>query len=528
MHLQWLVTVGLLLATQGHGAKILGLFPFPARSHLIVQKALMKELARRGHEVTVMSSHPESKPIPNYTDIPLQANFETISKGHAPKNLFDMQTMGPIQLTMMMWYLAESICDTVLQEKDVQQLIHSSNLHFDLVVIEAFYNECFLGFAHKFNAPVVQVCPYGGSNFMADWVGSPNPYSYVPDEFLDYSDKMNFWERFHNSFIASVKHVTRQLIHMPKQDAVVKKYFNYTGAGEFPSIWDLETKTSLVLLNSHHSLNFPKPLMPNYVQVGGMHVQPTKKLPQDLQQYLDNAPDGVIYFSMGSNLQSSQMPESKRNAILKAFSKLKQKVLWKWETETLPGQPPNVKLGKWLPQNDILAHPNVRLFITHGGLLSTQEAVTRGMPLVGIPVFADQSLNMGRAVASGYALMIDFQNITTESLTWAIKEILEKPKYRENAQRLSRIYRDQPLSPLEQAVYWTEYVIRHKGAPHLRSAALDLAWYQYFLLDVIAVLALGTGTVLFVVFLILRTVLRKVCGGKKRESVSVPGKKKRN
>jgi glucuronosyltransferase len=48
------------------------------------------------------------------------------------------------------------------------------------------------------------------------------------------------------------------------------------------------------------------------------------------------------------------MPESKRNAFLEAFSKLKQHVLWKWETDTLPGQPSNVKLGKWLPQSDIL------------------------------------------------------------------------------------------------------------------------------------------------------------------------------
>jgi glucuronosyltransferase len=83
-------------------------------------------------------------------------------------------------------------------------------------------------------------------------------------------------------------------------------------------------------------------------------------------------------------------------------------------------------------------------------------------------------------------------------------------RYRENAQRLSRIYRDQPLTPLQQAVYWTEYVIRHKGAPHMRSAVLDLAWYQYFLLDVIAVLALAVGSVVLIVFIILRGLLRRV------------------
>jgi glucuronosyltransferase len=88
-------------------------------------------------------------------------------------------------------------------------------------------------------------------------------------------------------------------------------------------------------------------------------------------------------------------------------------------------------------------------------------------------------------------------------------------RYRDNAQRLSRIYRDQPLTPLQQAVYWTEYVIRHKGAPHLRSAALDLAWYQYFLLDVIAVLALAVGSAVVIVFLILRALWRKLFSGRR-------------
>jgi hypothetical protein len=75
---------------------------------------------------------------------------------------------------------------------------------------------------------------------------------------------------------------------------------------------------------------------------------------QELQKYLDEAPDGVIFFSLGSHVQGYLMPESKRNAFLAAFSKLKQRVLWKWESDTLPGQASNVKFGKWLPQSDIL------------------------------------------------------------------------------------------------------------------------------------------------------------------------------
>jgi glucuronosyltransferase len=57
---------------------------------------------------------------------------------------------------------------------------------------------------------------------------------------------------------------------------------------------------------------------------------------------------------MGSVLQGSLLPESVKNAFLQAFAKLEQRVLWKFETDSLPGQPSNVKLCKWLPQSDIL------------------------------------------------------------------------------------------------------------------------------------------------------------------------------
>lgn len=62
------------------------------------------------------------------------------------------------------------------------------------------------------------------------------------------------------------------------------------------------------------------------------------------------------------------MPVEKRNAILAAFGQLKQNVIWKYEDDTIENVPANVRIEKWLPQSDVIAHPNVVLFITHGGL----------------------------------------------------------------------------------------------------------------------------------------------------------------
>lgn len=133
-------------------------------------------------------------------------------------------------------------------------------------------------------------------------------------------------------------------------------------------------KLSVILLNSHPSFTDPVPSVQQMIDIGGYHVEKPKPLPkvlllsfrlavrsfknqqslQDLQKFMDDAKEGVVLFSLGSNLKSSQLPPEKRDAILKVLSKLKQKVLWKWETDVLPGQPPNVKLSKWLPQNDIM------------------------------------------------------------------------------------------------------------------------------------------------------------------------------
>jgi glucuronosyltransferase len=77
---------------------------------------------------------------------------------------------------------------------------------------------------------------------------------------------------------------------------------------------------------------------------------------QDLQKFLDEAKDGVIYFRLGSSVLSDHMPQEKIRAFLEAFSELPQKILWKWESDSLPGQPANVKIGKWLPQQDILGN----------------------------------------------------------------------------------------------------------------------------------------------------------------------------
>lgn len=77
-----------------------------------------------------------------------------------------------------------------------------------------------------------------------------------------------------------------------------------------------------------------------------------------------------------------------------------------------------------------LEHKNIRAFITHGGLMSTQEAITYAVPLIGIPLFADQFLNIDLFVKKQVAIQIDKNNITEENLDAALDEIIHNSIYK--------------------------------------------------------------------------------------------------
>jgi len=278
---------------------------------------------------------------------------------------------------------------------------------------------------------------------------------------------------------------------------------------DIPSVDVILGNMSLVFSNAHFSFNFPRPTLPDVVEIGAIHCRPGKPLPKELQEFLDGAKDGFILFSLGSVVRPEDMPEETRKAFLRVFSKLKQRVIWKWPLE-MSDAPPNVKLLKWVPQQDVLAHPNIALFITHGGLLSTHEGIYHGVPMVHIPLFFDQDQNAKRAKDAGYGLTVEILDMKEENLDHVVNEILRNSKYRKNVREMSTVLRDQPETPQERGVFWVEYVMRHKGARHLRSAARDLNFFQYHSLDVVAVLLLLVLTVIFVCVMSIKKILQLI------------------
>jgi glucuronosyltransferase len=117
----------------------------------------------------------------------------------------------------------------------------------------------------------VPVMPWVAGAFGNPSLPSHNPLLH----FYAYSDEMSFLERAHNFLGLIYYNYVRNYRYNPAMEAVYKEYFPSA-----PSVRDIERNASLVLSNSHASLNYPRPLLPDIVETGGMHCRAAKPLPK--------------------------------------------------------------------------------------------------------------------------------------------------------------------------------------------------------------------------------------------------------
>ncbi|XP_035308376.1 UDP-glucuronosyltransferase 2B17 isoform X2 [Cricetulus griseus] len=322
------------------------------------------------------------------------------------------------------------------------------------------------------------------------------------DSCLSYSPLLqNVFEIYSDSYLSLCKDTVSNKQLMTKlQKSKFDVLFSDAIApcGELTTLAETIGKAEMWLIRSYWDLEFPRPTLPNVDYVGGLHCKPAKPLPKEMEDFVQSSGEhGVVVFSLGSMV--SNMTEEKANAIAWALAQIPQKVLWRFDGKTPDTLGPNTRIFKWLPQNDLLGHPKTKAFVTHGGANGIYEAIHFGIPMIGIPLFGEQHDNIAYMVAKGAAVALNFRTITRSDLLNALEAVIENPSYKENAMWLSTIHNDQPMKPLDRAIFWIEFVMRHKGAKHLRPLAYNLTWYQYYSLDVIGFLLAWVAVITFLV-----------------------------
>ncbi|KAL7838072.1 hypothetical protein AOLI_G00264760 [Acnodon oligacanthus] len=490
-------------------------------SHWHNMRVIVDELIARNHSVTVLihtsSASISFKQKENFRHIVFKTSMEKEDAQIMWQNLINIwmnqnftwiRTLSLYREVMNVMsefekYLS-SVCEGMLLNQKLIASLRES--HFDVLLYDPMM-PCSDRLAETLGLPqVVSIRLSFGYTFERLCGQLPTPPSYVPAVATQghLTDHMNFIERVENVLLYVGATAVTKL-----QMMMFDKYYTKI-TGKPTTVCDYMGKADIWLIRSYWDFEYPRPLLPNFKFVGGLQCKPAKPLPKAMEEFVQSSgDDGIVVFSLGSVVKN--LTKERANTIAAALGQIPQKVLWRYAGEKPDTLAPNTRLYDWIPQNDLLGHPKTKAFITHGGTNGLYEAIYHGVPMVGIPLFIDQPDNLFHMKTKGAAVLLEFNKMETKDLKDSLTEVINNPLYKESIMRLSRIHHDQPMKPLDQAVFWIEFVMRNKGAKHLRVAAHDLTWYQYHCLDVAAFLLSIVALVTFLFVKSCAWLFRKCC-----------------
>lgn len=504
------------------GANILILSGVPSPSHSIWLRPLATALAAQGHNITVVSPDIEKKPPKNLTYVHLETLYSKMynSSMRDQMQFFDMADEGPLKMLTLLDEFSISMCKAAIRSTGFKHLMdYPKDFKYDLFMSDYMIGPCLASLLmYRFGSPpYIPVAPYNAIATSSPLIGSYSYSASIPNHSFDVPLKMSFWQRIQNFLYDSLEEIRKDTYLYPQTDAILR-----TVIPNAPSARDLQNNIKLLFINSNPLIQYKDPMMPNVIPVGGMQIQAPKPLPDDLNRIVSKAKNGFILFSLGSNARSDNLGPDRIRCVMTAMKAFPQyQFLWKFESDEskLPMPvPDNVFIRAWMPQNDLLAHPNIKLFMTHSGLLSTQEAIWNGVPIIGFPLFADQFRNINYCSSIGVAQRQSIQRCNAQELIKTIQEVTSNPSYSTKMKRLSQLVHDQPETPLERAVWWVNWVLRNPDVDVLQSSVMQMGWMQKYLIDVLLVLFIILSVI---ILLIVKALIKLV----KRLNADTPKQK---
>ncbi|XP_023564492.1 UDP-glucuronosyltransferase 2B17-like [Octodon degus] len=414
MSMKWISTLLLLqFCSYFHSGSCGKVLVWPMEySPWLVMKNILEELIQRGHEVTVL--------IPSsfiFVDgsAPSGIKFETFATSTSEeqmKNLYnEMITMWmdilpintcleyfPVAENILMKYSSvwENVCKDVVSNKKLMSKLQESK--FDVLLADPIA-PCGELVAELLKLPFVYSLRFS-PGFQVEKVagGLPLPPSYVPVMLSGLSGQMTFIERVKNMICMLYFDFWFETFNEKNWNKMYSEIL-----GKPTTLYETMRKADMWLIRSYWDMEFPRPTLPNVEFVGGLQCKPPKPLPKEMENFVQSSGEhGIVLFSLGSMI--STMTEAMANAIASDLAQIPQKV------------------GKVLNGK---GHPKTRAFITHGGASGVYEAICQGIPMVGIPLFAEQHDNIAQMEAKGVAVKLEFKSITNKVVLNALKTVIQ-------------------------------------------------------------------------------------------------------
>lgn len=377
-----------LLAVCCSGKNVLVIDAVGSPSHQVWMHSLTRAMAIHGYNVTTITGRMIQDPPKNLT-CHVYSDMYDPSLEEEDFNFLDITSMGIWEMFLFLIKFFPTLEQLAVDSNAFKTILnYPEDFRFDLIVYDYLGPSAFLAFADRFpEASLIGASAYPGIEYTDKITKAPHFPPFIPNFHMGGFED-TFGSRLKSFLIYFLDDILHQFKLYQDTEKKINKHFKLRR-----SLSDIYTSTKIVLANHNPVLDYVTPIMPGVIPVGGLQVEDPKPLPADLEEIFVKAEKGVILFSLGSNVKSETLGEQKLEGIIAALAEFPQyNIIWKIDLTRLPNlkMPKNVFIKNWLPQNNILADKRTKLFISHAGGLSTQEATWYGQPMLALPVMFDQ------------------------------------------------------------------------------------------------------------------------------------------
>ncbi|KAL1461489.1 hypothetical protein WDU94_013380 [Cyamophila willieti] len=321
-----LILLVVTLRQETQAAHILVIAPLATHSHAMWFEIVTTLLAKE-HQITLISSDPEKRSVPNRTTYELENSYEKAEYISMPLSRLHEEWSSSVSNSYKSCFdWNADNCRRQSKSKGLANFIIKflkKGTKVDLIIRDGAGSECFLPLVHLLGyPPVISATPFPNHEAPSAWIGNYDNPAFVPMSMITYTDRMSLFERMHNLYVSLYFKIMRYYYYLPTIDALSRDMFPpHTLGQDYPHVRNLDDRVVLAFVNHHPVLDYPKPLVPAFVAVPGLQLKPANKLPQDLQSFLDGATDGAIIFTFGSSLLTSNMSPAYGKCSLMCFVK---------------------------------------------------------------------------------------------------------------------------------------------------------------------------------------------------------------
>lgn len=257
-------------------SKILVVVPTPSISHQVVFRPIIKELVKKGHDVTYMTTdpmYPKDKAPKNLTEINLHDQSYKMWRELVFSSGFSGSNQDMTQGVVKMFKLITHIFEQQIQLPEVK-LALSKN--YDLLIIEAWVKPAFIVMHLCKDVPTILVTTFSGVNGNYEIVGAPvYPVLLYPTVLHQRLSDLSLMEKLTEIYTHSIMD-----IFYITQDTEYNNFFKKMLGPDAPTVRDLEKNVDMFFINYHPLWDMNRPVPPSVVYIGGIHQNPSKELPQ--------------------------------------------------------------------------------------------------------------------------------------------------------------------------------------------------------------------------------------------------------